>query len=623
MQNGIYGLDSSELEKEVERTNKTESSQTGNQRRPFTIVPSQIARKPKSNPFVYVASDTQPTKPSPPPKRGINLDALQPKAPQQSSGLRIERPSSTEAPKIQVQRTSSSGSGSGIVVSTQTPAPGDELCPFCGLISFPYTALLNHILVSHRFSEHLLPVMKSHQQAKCSKCGGACTSDQQLLQHCCADHDVDVLRIIRDCRNEKWDARKKEIEDFIERHAPELNPRYKRKCNVSDSESESVSEDEDDSHVDDDYTAFIASSINAGGLGSSTQAAVIQPVLDAAKIAVGSRSGAVSSSVFQFLQKMHRCEVFMRTHDLVIADGRTFSCLICRRSFDSSVKLFEHCTITHKVNITDDVREVLWTLDREIDKDEDEEKLLAHPGLRLDLLLRSVPKAPEVIRPVALMNVPTVLVDLMLEILGDPKRVPSHLHTPKQFVEPEVIMMKLPLPLPVVFEKSEKPRNTMLGFIDTSSVRATDIQKQVSVVLNTLSRCEFFEIELERMSFTGFTDAELDDLQRACQMVILKTPDVYDPETETRSFKLIAMSKEASPENDAKLRDKLFAMFEASQLFMCKKCRSVVKANSTEKCAGLKAQGLLIQVKESNHEIDPEQPFSWCDCTPKSAKDFF
>ena len=631
MQNGLFGASIEDLEQEI---NESEAST------PAPISAARIAQRPKSNPFVYIADRdgpisgprrNQPQRPTPP-KQGINLDVLRPKreAPRQSSEPKIERPASkgfsvartasSDVAKIQIEKVAAPSS---IVVAKKSPGDSEnaELCPFCGLISFPYNELLQHILQSHRFVEALFASVKVRGNGKCAKCGGSYGSDNQLVLHCCADHDKEVLRVLRDSRSDKWEAKRKEIDEFIEKHAPELNPRYKRRCNVSESESGS---DDDDAHVDDDYTTFIASSINAGGLTSTGQAGV-KPVIAAAKVEFhSSKAGVEVSSIHEFLGKLHHCEKFMRQHGLVYTSDRVFECLICRKSFDSSVRLFDHCLTAHRLKITDDVRQVLWIFNRDVEGDEDEEQLMRHPELRLDLLLRPVMKTPELTRQVSLLNVPSILVDFVLDLLADqPRDVPLRGHTPKEFGEPMLIMIKLPAPLPVVFQKSEKPRNTKLGFIDTPYVRAADIEKQIGAVLSSLSKEQYFEIEFTGMAMTGFTEPELERVGKDCDMTILKTPDVYDEQTGTRSFFLIALAKDPSDKNLAKLQQHIAEMFEPAQLYLCRKCKLAVRPNCTEKCSGPRAQGLTIQIKEGSHELDMEGSFSTCSCNAKTASELF
>ena len=631
MQNGLFGASIEDLEREI---SESEAST------PAPISAARIAQRPRSNPFVYIADRDGPVSgprrnqpPSPAaPKQGINIDVLGPKRepPRQTSEPKIERPASkgfsvkrtisADVSKIQIEKAAGPAS---IVVAKKATGDSEngELCPFCGLISFPYNELLQHILQSHRFVEALFASVKARGNGKCAKCGGSYGSDNQLVLHCCADHDKEVLKVLRDSRSDKWEAKRKEIDEFIERHAPELNPRYKRRCNVSESESGS---DDDDAHVDDDYTAFIASSINAGGLTSTGQA-VVKPVIAAAKVEFNSSKGGVeANSIYEFLGKLHRCEKFMRQHGLVVTTDRVFECLICRKNFDSSVRLFDHCLTAHKLKITNDVRQVLWLFSRDIEGDEDEEQLMKRHELRLDLLLRPVMKTPELARQVSMLNVPSVLVDFLLDILADQLRdVPLRGHTPKEFGEPTLIMIKLPAPLPVVFQKSEKPRNTKLGFIDTPHVRAVDIEKQVSAVLSSLSKQRYFEIEFTGMAMVGFTEPELERVGKDCDMIILKTPDIYDEQTETRSFALIALAKDPSEKNVAKLQQHITEMFEPAQLYLCRKCKLAVRPNCTDKCSGPRAQGLTIQIKEGSHDLDLESAFSACICNEKTASQLF
>ena len=182
-------------------------------------------------------------------------------------------------------------------------------------------------------------------------------------------------------------------------------------------------------------------------------------------------------------------------------------------------------------------------------------------------------------------------------------------------------MLKLPVPLPVIFQPSAKPKRVMLGFVDTLHVRANEVQKQVNLVLNNFAKEEVMVLDFEYMDRNSFTEADIRKLASEHSVMILKTPEVYDAQTNTKAFRLIAMSKEWGDKAKT-FKDELSNLFKKAEVGLCRKCKCPFNVNSVEKCEGPRSAGLLIQFKEGTHERDPDNMLSHLVSDMKLLKEF-
>jgi hypothetical protein len=458
---------------------------------------------------------------------------------------------------------------------------GVETCPFCETYSSHLHSVLKHIARVHKFSDELLTIFKDPRtDFRCSKCAEGFTTDSKLLNHCFSNHTIDVLRVFRDANIDQWQSRRTSVIAFIEKHAPTLNPRFKRAYVVSSSSSGS---DDKAEPVDQEYLTFLTNSIQASGITATSTAAKPPPRSDTAKAAPFPSPPRAPQTLAQYIEKMERYELFLRQSGLMVCENGRFQCLVCKlkRNFESSIRLIEHCYSQHRIRMTAELRRALCVLARDIKMDTPARDLLLRTDARLDLLLKCPNmKCRDFPEPSRRLKVHALLADFLVEFLAvDPV---SPFRAPKQFKQPTTVMLKLPVPLPVVFEnfRDESERGvTVLGFVNTAEVSHNEVFDQVSLFL-TRFHVEAVVIGVfKQVKSTGCIDEPLKEIESGLDVVILKSPDVFSPDEQTRDFTLFIMSADWT--QDAayrlarqKLDQALNKLFEELELWRCRKCRS-------------------------------------------------
>lgn len=510
-------------------------------------------------------------------------------------------------PKIKIQKVAQEGK-SFIISSGDAKS---EICPFCGNISLPFQDLLNHIISAHKLMKIFEDTFRSSKNPEqCSKCN-IDIDDNQLLKHCLEKHHQIFFEMIRDKCIPQFESRRSEIEAFIEKHEPNINPRYSR--NVEISSSNSSEDDEDSFPIDEDYERFAASSIDTSGL--ATQKAVTQkpvtqtePKFDPSKIEINKNETKTESSK-NIISLFADYETFLRNYNLFqVSQNNTFTCILCKKKFDTVIRLVEHSLQQHRLRISQEIRRALCTMKKNVTYDMDERELMKMTGLNLDLTLKDIPRVnPKETPPYVLNDVPQVLVDMMLEVLSFIQPVVNSRHTPKIFSNTTLIMVRLPAPLPVLFT-SEVPGSVTLGFLDTGPLDGERIRNIANETLNCLNSQKIIDAYFQNMdSSCGFTNDDLNDLMEDFDIHLLKTDDHINPDG-TRSFSIAIMIPKWSKATINDIDREMKRLFEVAKMTVCKKCHEPFNVNNNTECEGPKANGLTIKVKGRKH--DPERVIS-------------
>jgi hypothetical protein len=456
-----------------------------------------------------------------------------------------------------------------------------ETCPFCETYSSHLHSVLKHIARVHKFSDELLTIFKDPRtDFRCSKCAEGFTTESKLLHHCLSNHKIDVLRVFRDANIDQWQSRRTSVIAFIEKHAPTLNPRFKRAYVISSSSSGS---DDEAQLVDEQYLTFLTNSIPASGIAATSSAAQRQPIPDPAKAPTAPSPPRAPQTLAQYLEKMERYELFLRQAGLMVCENNRFQCLVCKikRNFDSSIRLIEHCYSQHRIRMTPELRRALCALAGDIKMDTPAGHLLLRTDARLDLLLKCPNmKRREFPEPSRRLKVHGLLADFLVEFLA--VDAVSPFRAPKQFKQPTAVMLKLPVPLPVVFEnfRDESKRGvTVLGFVDTAEVSHNDVFNQVSLFLTRFHAEAVVIGAFRQVKLTGCSDEQLKEIECGLDVVILKSPDVLSPDEQTRDFTLFITSSDWSQDaahrlGRQRLDQALSKLFEELELWRCRKCRS-------------------------------------------------
>jgi hypothetical protein len=203
-------------------------------------------------------------------------------------------------------------------------------------------------------------------------------------------------------------------------------------------------------------------------------------------------------------------------------------------------------------------------------------------------------------------NVPRLFADFLIECLATEPLEPHR--TPKNVEQQVKVWLKVPVPLPVLFEPSEKPNCRLLSFADTPLVSAKEIWDQVNCVLNKLNRERIVALRVSDFSraCSGFGMEELDALAVRENVDILKGPEILSEKS--ASFVLYVRGDLAGG-----ARSRLSASFEKGKLRRCKHCDGLFDISAPEGCQERRLGTLRVQKKDSVHEAPPTATVSKLD----------
>ena len=593
--------------------NKNDYDRKGPKRNPYFDYSNQNQQRTVSGPQIKVEIPRSTTPTVSLDKRRNDLEVKDQSLPHSnSSQIRIEINSSVPRSssgdlKIKVERNQNENKAVILAGSSQ-----GELCPFCGGISLPFYDLMGHIINVHKLLGILEETMRSSKNPEmCSKCNEV-ISNSHFVMHCIHAHEYAVLEMFRDRCLDMFPKRRDEIEAFIQTHAPHLNPKYKRTFDISSSSDSSDSEPLEVPQ-DEEYTAFIASSINSDGLevNKSTKPAEKKLKFDPSKFE--SRNDFASTSTKEYIEQLAIYETFLRDNNLITYDQSHFQCKICNKKFNCVIHLVDHCNRLHRLKVTPEIRRALCIMNSQVTNEMSERELMKIPNLYLGLTLYPILKARPEASPKYAMDVPAIYIDFLLETLSVTQPIVDPFHTPKRFTQPMPIMVRLPTPLPIIFSPSKQPNHVTLGFFDTPIILASDIQTIVTNTLNNLAFTEIFEAKFTNVdSECGFTDDQLLELSEKLEVDLLKTEDKHEINEKTRSFSIIMLKNQWTPSKTQAVQSALKELLDEAYLHLCKKCHDPFNSKTGGDCVGPKASGLLIKVKGGVHEADRE--ISGCEC---------
>jgi hypothetical protein len=198
--------------------------------------------------------------------------------------------------------------------------------------------------------------------------------------------------------------------------------------------------------------------------------------------------------------------------------------------------------------------------------------LLLIRELRLDLLLTCpILKRREFPPPSKKMTVDSLMADFLLERLAA-EPLAERQKTPKSWTAPTTVLIRLPVPLPVVFEAGENSMKTLLGFVETPEVPHIVVYDQVCHVLTKFHNEKVIVGKFALVAVTG-GDEKIEEMATANDAVLLKGKDLISRNGQTRDFAIFVMSNNWTQESERKIRNELTEIYERVKLWKCKKCK--------------------------------------------------
>lgn len=517
--------------------------------------------------------------------------------PKSSSGdLKVALDVRPKTPTITITKGSSNTSLSSEVES--------EICPFCEKFSFPYKDLMMHILKSHNFVDQLVLQYKSSKSPlpACSKCDQTFTKVEVFVQHMVSDHEKDVLVYLRDNFKNNFSNQENAICDFIEKHAPNLNPRLERTFMISSSDDEEP--EAIDAPIDEDYVSFVASTIKAEGIATRQpkRSSSFQPT----NVVVKKEDDGLNMprNAVSLLAELSNYEMFLRNENMISIDNYSCLCCICQKRFDTSIRLIEHCFNMHKLRLDPELRLTLAFMSSKVTESTPKEELMRMPELRIGLLLYPKLRKPDSISPTKLLNIPMPFANFLIECFSKPDH--------KVIVNPvpTVMMFHIPAPVPILVHNIENNK-TQLGFADTSLISAEETCSLIKEILKNFAGIDILRAEFRGMNLVGFTEDQIDDIADKYSIALIKSDDVIDEETSTRSFMIEIMNPyQWTEEKINQLNNDLNKMYDKGKTVACRKCRIVYDPTLGGECTQKKIGGMTIELKNQQHEIGEE--FSHC-----------
>ena len=521
------------------------------------------------------------------------------KGAQMTKSLSMDTRASTNSSGIKIEKKSDGLSEKKtFTILAKTDNVKNEQCPYCELISLQYAELMEHILKRHKllnsFIENKCP------GNVCQKCTIKFSDENELISHFLKVHEIDLLIFLRDNIPEQFDCKKENIKNFIEKHAPSLNTSYKRDYEISDSDYSDLSVEEDKNFEDNEYMAFISSSINTDGISTERK-------LDPSNFVTNNNVNNLQSnqSIESFLNELNEYEIYLRTKGLVYFDKNDCFCEICKKRFDTSIRMIKHCYDQHKIRITQELRRTLYYLSLSDLSQANDKALLQMPELRLELTLYPPVKQPENPRISLMMNVPIIFSDFFLETLS--VNLPESLQhiTPKVFHQPLVIMSKIPVPIPILFKQGTQINCTAFGFMNTPIATAEKINEIVGSILDVLSTKPLYCVTFKYLDACPKAFQLLDSICEKYGFKGLITPKLIDNETNTYSFKFYLMFTRNTNDDLNAIKNEINNFVKGSEMGVCKRCKELFNTQiNGDFCTGPKSTLLKLQLKKTKHDLE-------------------
>jgi hypothetical protein len=221
--------------------------------------------------------------------------------------------------------------------------PSGEACPICTQFSAPIEELVLHIIVFHKYEDAILRTALDEFPPRegeyiCATCRRRLRDSTSLYRHLFADHRPELFDLLQSAaRQTRGRARSHDLQPLLSRFslAPPQPP------------------PEDSDHEEDErYVQFIAGSIQSVGIAPPRNHVEIAPIR-AAKVEARRPAPVAAAIDRQFWDDLDRLDACLRaTRKIYVADGE-FKCKICRKKYNSGVRLLEHCWEVHR-NLLDD-----------------------------------------------------------------------------------------------------------------------------------------------------------------------------------------------------------------------------------------------------------------------------
>jgi hypothetical protein len=218
--------------------------------------------------------------------------------------------------------------------------PG-QACPICAQFSAPIEELIVHIIVFHKYEDVVLRTALDEFPARdnefiCGTCRGRLPDANSFYRHFFNHHRPKLIDILQSAaRQVRGKARPHDLQPLLSRFPPAPS---------TPDDSDPVDAEEDES-----YVQFIAGSIQSDGIVPRDR--VDSPDLAPIRAAqVEARQAAPVAAAIdkQFWADLDRLDACMRaTGKVDMADGE-FKCKICRKKYNSAVRLLEHCWELHR-----------------------------------------------------------------------------------------------------------------------------------------------------------------------------------------------------------------------------------------------------------------------------------
>jgi hypothetical protein len=240
-------------------------------------------------------------------------------------------------------------------------------------------------------------------------------------------------------------------------------------------------------------------------------------------------------------------------------------------------------------NLPPDIIRTLMLMNNDITRDAPLDKLRAIPELGLDLLDR--PPLLEFARfysqtPQRLMKLPRFIGDAFIEAFSI-NQPAATAHLENKALGKVGLEIKLPVPIPVLFDGETEPGKWFFGFYDTPLLSAADVEQRVSSALNTFAHREMLVAEFGRIDLPsegGFSSEKLDDFARRWDVVVLKSEGQIDQTFECRSYTLKIIKMHWSPEKEQGVKKELLGLFDQYRIAYCSVCGLVYCVGEGGQC---------------------------------------
>ena len=494
----------------------------------------------------------------------------------------------------------------------ETPQNTSFTCPDCKSVFTDMMHLQQHFIEKHELAgsfeeSFILSQSKKANTTICAICKEEMSADS-FIEHCTTKHQKEMLEMFVKCPNPQIsnfansrinEEKEKEKETNEEKSEPheeeEKEETHKSASSSSDndesdlssvsSSSEASSSDDDD--LDDDYMAFVTSTIDMTGIAApgKKEEIEVQPTIEQKepeKIEEEKDKNKEEEEPFRFesyLSSLTYLEEFLTRHNAIqiVPNPR---CLLCSKDYPSCVMLMKHCYETHRPRFTSHFIRALDFIYPGITLENTDDELLLRPELNMELTLYPTIKIPENPTVVEELLLPHFTASLIIEVLAvDNNTKKNFLVFPKEFND-EVLMLRLPTPLPVIVKMKEE--GTLLRFIDTPHCSAHEISTMLVKIAEREADGKIISIRATNAHPSVFPDDSLITLSETFGCTVLHDTPVI--ENGLKSMEVFVFSSSWTDELEESVKNELIELYYSGEMSKCTKCGEIYQVQNPGTC---------------------------------------